>query len=245
MNPTLEILPDREALAHRAAERLIAAAREAPANFAIVLSGGSTPRRLYELLGSAPYRETLPWDRMHVFFGDERFVPKSDARSNHRMADEALLSHVPIPSANVHPIPTEGMTPDEAALAYEGTLKSFYGAARLDSTCPLFDVTLLGLGEDGHIASLFPGARALSERGRWVVAVREGAPEPRITLTFPPLESSRHVLFLVAGEEKRAVLEGALRGDPQMPATRLRPSGTVRWLADAAAAREATDNAKP
>jgi 6-phosphogluconolactonase len=236
MTPKVEISADAEALARRAADWLIAAAKATDGNFAIALSGGSTPRRLYELLARAPYRDAVPWRRAQLFWGDERFVPMSDARSNYRLAHEALLSHVPIAAANVHPIPTEGTTPADAALAYQRTLKSYYGADQLDPARPLFDVTLLGLGEDGHTASLFPGTQALSERERWVVAVTDGGAEPRISLTYPPLESSRHVIFLVAGEEKRAVFERARRGDQELPAVRLRPTGTLLWLADAAAA---------
>ena len=195
----IDILRDPEALARRAADVLLEAAKATEGRFAIVLSGGSTPRRLYELLAQAPYRDSFPWDRTHIFWGDERFVPHSDTRSNYRMTEEALLSRAPIARSSVHPIPTDGMTPEDAARAYERTLKSFYGAETLDPQRPLFDLTLLGLGEDGHIASLFPGTRALSERERWVVAVTEGASEARITLTYPVLESSRSVVFLVAG----------------------------------------------
>ena len=234
--PKMEILADPEALARRAADLLIAAANGTADRFVVALSGGSTPRRLYELLARPPYRDALPWNRMHVFWGDERFVPKADARSNYRMAHEALLSRVPIPSANVHPIPTEDTTPLDAAMGFEKELKSFYGAAALDPSRPLFDVTLLGLGADGHTASLLPGSRALAERERWAVAVTDGAPEPRISLTYPPLESSRHVLFLVEGTEKRAIFERVRRGDPDLPATRIQPIGQLLWLADAAAA---------
>jgi 6-phosphogluconolactonase len=236
MSPTVEVLPNPEALARRAADLLLKAAQATQGRFAIALSGGSTPRRLYELLGQAPYRETFPWQRVHLFWGDERFVPHSDARSNYRMADQALLSHVPIAPSNVHPVPTEGTTPEEAAVAYEHTLKSFYGAERLDPKRPLFDVTLLGLGEDGHIASLFPGTSALSERERWVVAVTGKVPEPRITLTYPPLEASRQVIFLVAGKKKRAIFDRVMRGDRDLPAARLRPTGRLLWLVDAAVA---------
>jgi 6-phosphogluconolactonase len=236
MSPTVEVLPDREALARRAADLLLKAAKATQGRFAVADSGGATPRRLYELMAQAPYRGLMPWDRVRVFWGDERFVPHNDTRSNSRMADEALLSHVPIAPANLHPIPTEGLTPEDAAFAYERTLKSFYGAERLDPKRPLFDVTLLGLGEDGHIASLFPGTKALSERERWVVAVTEKVPEPRITLTYPPLEASRQVIFLVAGKEKRAIFDRVMRGDEDLPAARLRPTGTLLWLVDAAAA---------
>ena len=231
----MEILADPAALARRAADLLIAAANETADRFAVALSGGSTPRRLYELLARPQYRDALPWHRTHVFWGDERFVPKTDVRSNYRMTHEALLSRVPIPPANVHPLPTEDTTPLDAATGYEKTLKSFYGAAAIDPSRPLFDVALLGLGVDGHIASLFPGSRALGERERWVVAVTEGSPEPRLSLTYSPLKSSRHVLFLVEGREKRAVFERALRGD-DLPVTKLKPVGTLLWLVDKAAA---------
>jgi 6-phosphogluconolactonase len=233
--PKFESLPDPEALARRAADVLLAAANETADRFAVALSGGSTPRRLYELLARSPYRDAFPWHRTHVFWGDERFVPKADARSNYRMTHEAFLSQVPIPPANVHPVPTEDTMPADAALNYGRTLNAFYGADAFDPSRPLFDVTLLGLGADGHVASLFPGSRALAERERWVVAVNEGTTEPRISLTYPPLESSRHVLFLVAGAEKQHILQRVRRGD-DLPATRLRPVGTLLWLADEAAA---------
>jgi 6-phosphogluconolactonase len=233
--PKFESLPDPEALARRAADVLLAAANETTDRFTVALSGGSTPRRLYELLARSPYRDAVPWQRTHVLWGDERFVPKADARSNYRMTHEALLSRVPIRPANVHPVPTEDTTPADAALNYERTLNSFYGTDVLDPSRPLFDVTLLGLGVDGHIASLFPGSRALAERERWAVAVNEGTTEARISLTYPPLESSRHVLFLVAGAEKQHIFQRVRRGD-DLPATRLRPVGTLLWLADEAAA---------
>src|SRR5262245_12506126 len=149
MTADFEIVADPAALARRAADFLVKAANEKDGRFAVALSGGSTPKRLYELLARAPYREAFPWDRTHMFWGDERFVPKGDARSNYRMTIEALLAHVPVPSANVHPIPTEDRAPADAAWGYEQTLKSYYGADELDRSRPLFDVTLLGLGENG------------------------------------------------------------------------------------------------
>ena len=152
------------------------------------------------------------------------------------MVHEALLSRTPILAANIHPIPTEGMTPDEAARAYEHTLQSFYGATELDQARTLFDVTFLGLGNDGHTASLFPGSAALLERTRWTVAVSGPTPEPRISLTYRALESSRHVAFLVSGPEKRAVFERIRHGDQELPAARLKPTGELRWFVDAAAA---------
>ena len=214
---------------------------ESERRFAVALSGGSTPRRLYQLLADAPYREAFPWARTHWFWGDERFVPHDSPQSNYRMVREAMLARVPVPAGNIHPIPTEGLTPQEAALSYERDLKSFYGASTLQPDRPLFDVTFLGLGPEGHIASLFPGTAILNERTRWVGAVIGAKPEPRITLTYPALESSRAVAFLVTGAAKRQVLERLLKGDPALPAVHLQPvHGTLRLFVDRAAApREA------
>jgi 6-phosphogluconolactonase len=237
----MEILADPEALARHVADWLVAAAAQHDRPFAVALSGGSTPRRLYELLASPPHREAFPWARTHWFWGDERFVPHDNSQSNYRMVREAMLARAPVPRANVHPVPTEGVTPDAAALAYEQDLRTFYGASALRPDRPLFDVALLGLGPDGHIASLFPGTAILKERSRWVGAVIGAKPEPRITLTYPALESSREVAFLVTGAAKRAVLEQLLQGDPELPAAHLHPvHGTLRIFADRAAApREA------
>jgi 6-phosphogluconolactonase len=233
--PELEIFADAEALARRAAGWLIAAT-EGRERVAIALSGGATPRRLYEILAAPPCRDEFPWSRAQWFWGDERFVGPDDALSNYRMVREALLSKAPIPPDHIHPVPTVNMTPEAAAASYETTLKGFYGADRLAPARPLFDATLLGLGPDGHTASLFPGTAVLEERERWVVAVLGAKDEARITLTYPALASSRHAAFLVAGAEKRAVLAALRRGDTQLPAARLRPGGTLRIFADAAAA---------
>src|ERR1700687_5848952 len=202
----LEVLSDPETMARRVAEWMIELAYAKNGTFAVCLSGGSTPQLFYEHLAEPPYRGRFPWARTHWFWGDERFVPRNDALSNYRMVREALLSRAPIPATNVHPIPTEGLSPDAAASAYERELKSFYGAERLDPARPLFDVTLLGLGPDGHTTSLFPNTAVLAERDRGVAAVVGAKSEARITLTYPVLESSRSAVFLVAGEEKRATL---------------------------------------
>jgi 6-phosphogluconolactonase len=231
----LEILADPEALARRVADWLLDISTARANVFTLALSGGGTPRRLYELLSGPPYHDVFPWDRTHLFWGDERFVPRSDESSNYRMVREAMLSRAPIPAANIHPIQTEGLTPEAAASAYERELKSFYGAERLDRARPLFDVTLLGLGPDGHTASLFPGTAVLEERERWVAAV-VGPKPARITLTYPALESSRHVAFLVAGKEKREIFSRFQRGEHTLPAARLRPIGAVHLFADTAAA---------
>lgn len=234
----VEVLADPEALAQRVADWLLAMARgQEEGRFAVALSGGSTPRRLYELLAGPPYREDFPWSRTHWFWGDERFVPHDSPDSNYRMVREAMLSRAPVPSGNVHPLLTEELTPEQSAASYEQELKSFYGSSMLDPQRPLFDVTFLGLGPEGHIASLFPGTAILKERERWVGAVIGAKPQPRISLTYPALESSREVAFLVAGKGKRKVVEEFLSGDQQLPATRLHPvQGRVRLFLDRDAA---------
>jgi len=230
----IESVADLEELAHRAARRIADMTGSSRGRFAICLSGGSTPRRLYQLLADAPYREAMPWDRVHWFWGDERFVPWDHPDSNYRMAREAMLGHVPAPAQNIHGIATTG-DPAEAARAYERVLKSYYGAETLDPARPLFDIELLGLGPDGHTASLFPGTKVLEERQRWVAEVVGAKPEVRITLTYPPLESSKHTCFLVAGEDKREALARVLAGDLELPAARLRPAGELVWYVDARA----------
>jgi 6-phosphogluconolactonase len=174
---------------------------------------------------------------VHWFWGDERFVPHDHPESNYRMAREAFLSRVPVPGGYVHPLHTERVAPEQAAAAYEATLKRFHGAEDLAPDRPLFDATLLGIGEDGHTASLFPGQPALEESHRWAVAVFGGKPEPRITLTYPSLNSSRDLAFLVTGAGKREALRRAQAGDGELPAARVRPVGRLHWFGDLAAAR--------
>jgi 6-phosphogluconolactonase len=230
-----EILADPETVSRRVADWLLALATSKQGLFAVALSGGSSPQRLYERLAGPPYREVFPWSRTHWFWGDERFVPHKDAQSNYRMVKEALLSRAPIPAGNIHPIPTEGVSPEAAASAYERELKSFYGTECLDPARPLFDVNFLGLGPDGHTASLFPGTAVLAERDRWVAAVVGFKAEARVTLTYPVLESSRHAAFLVVGEEKRAIFDRFCRGDDTLPSVHLHPIGKLWIFADAAA----------
>ncbi len=230
----IEAVTDAEALAQAAARWITGLADAQAGRFAICLSGGSTPRRLYQLLAAAPYRDALPWDRVHWFWGDERFVPWDHPDSNYRMAREAMLAHSPVPAQNIHPIETTG-TPADGAQAYERTLKAYYGADALDPARPLFDVMLLGLGPDGHTASLFPGNDVLDERRRWAAEVIGAREEDRITLTYPVLESSRHSAFLVAGADKREMLARALAGDRALPAARFHPEGELVWFADLAA----------
>jgi 6-phosphogluconolactonase len=237
---SLEVLADPDALARRVADWLLGAALAKTGSFAIALSGGSTPRRLYELLAGPEYLEKFPWSRTHWFWGDERFVPHDDHLSNYRMAREALLSRAPIPAANIHAVPIEGLTPDASANAYGSELETFYGADRLDPARPLFDVTLLGLGPDGHTASLFPHTAVLAERKRWVAAVVGAKAEARITLTYPALESSAHVAFLIEGQDKREIFARLRRGDDGLPAAHVHPAGDVTWFADQAAANGET-----
>ncbi|MGH7054093.1 MAG: 6-phosphogluconolactonase [Stellaceae bacterium] len=227
----IEVGADLEAVARRAAEWIADLTGASEGRFAIALSGGSTPRRLYRMLAEPPLRDRLPWPRLHWFWGDERFVPWDHPDSNYGMARAALLAHVPAPPQNVHGIPTTG-DPAAAAHAYEEDLKAYYGADRLDPARPLFDIQLLGLGADGHTASLIPGTSVLDERARWVAAVTHGRPEARITLTYPALESSRHTAFLVAGADKREALARVLRGDRSLPAGRLEPQGDLTWFVD-------------
>lgn len=228
---SIDTAPDREAMARRVAQWIVDLARNAGGRFAICLSGGSTPRRLYELLAEPPFRDGLPWDRIHWFWGDERFVPWDDKDSNYGMARAAMLARAPVPPENIHGVAFEG-TPAEAARAYERLLQAYYGAETLDPARPLFDVQLLGLGPDGHTASLIPGTSVLDERRRWVAEVVHGRPEPRITLTYPALESSRHTAFLVTGADKRGALARVLAGDESLPAGRLRPQGDLTWFLD-------------
>ncbi len=236
----LDVLADAESVSRRVADWMLDIAIAKNGIFAVCLSGGSTPKRLYEHLAAPPYRDAFPWSRTHWFWGDERFVPHDDALSNYRMVRQAMLAHAPIPAANIHPVPTEGLNPEEAASVYERELKSFYQANKIDPARPLFDVTFLGLGPYGHIASLFPNTAVLTEHDRWVAAVVGAKAEARITLTYPALESSCYVAFLVVGEEKSDILRRLCLGDESLPATHLQPAGKLKIFADKAA--EATSD---
>ena len=235
MNNEIVCLRDGNALAHHVAEWLLEQALAKQGAFALGLSGGSTPETLYALLASPQFRDRFPWDRTHLFFGDERFVPPDHPDSNYRMAHDAMIAQVPIPAAQVHPWRTDG-DPEQATLHYADVLKRFYGRDTLDPARPLFDVQLLGLGQDGHTASLFPGVAALSERTAWTAAGRGAKPEPRLTLTYPALESSRVVAFLVSGEGKQPVLARVIAGDKALPAVHVVPVGRRVLFTDRAAA---------
>jgi 6-phosphogluconolactonase len=230
----IETLPDPQALAQHVAEWMTASALASAGPFRVSLSGGSTPKALYALLASDGFRDRFPWQRVSWYWGDERFVPYDHPDSNYRMTREAMFSKAPVPPQNVHPVPILGM-PDEAAAQYEQELKKAYGASELDPNRPLFDITLLGLGPDGHTASLLPGEPVLQERRRWVAAVAHGRPEVRITMTYPAIESSRHVAFLLAGKEKAAMFKEIRSGNSQVPAARVKPVGELLWFVDRAA----------
>jgi len=231
----VEVSPNPPSLAHHVAEWMTAAALATPGPFRVSLSGGSTPKTLYGLLASDEFRGRFPWQRVSWYWGDERFVPYDHPESNYRMTREAMLAKAPVPPENIHPVPADG-TPDDAAARYEKTLQAAYGATVLDPARPLFDITLLGLGPDGHTASLLPGEAVLEERKRWVAAVSHGRPEVRITMTYPVIESSRHVAFLVAGQEKAAMFGTIRKGDSRVPAARVNPVGELIWFVDQAAA---------
>ena len=232
---TVSVYPDADAVADAVASWLLAQAA-GKERFTVSLSGGSTPKRLYERLASPAYRDRFPWDKTEWFFGDERFVPKDDKDSNFRMVTEAMLSRVPASPDSVHAFDTTLASPEEAAIAYEEELKCFYGADALDPARPLFDVMLLGLGPDGHTASLIPGQPVLDERERWATAVTQGRPEARLTLTYPVIASSRAIAFLVTGQDKAEMLAHVRSGAEDVPAGRLRSAGEVHWFVDRAAA---------
>jgi 6-phosphogluconolactonase len=237
--PRLIVVTDAEALARAAAERVMARISAGPGRIAICLTGGSSPKQLYQLLGTDAYRSKIPWARVHWFIGDERFVPDSDPLNNMNVARAAFLDR-DAPPTNIHPIPTTTGGPDESAAAYARELQSFYGADRLDPSRPLFDLVLMGAGPDGHTASLFPGYPAIKVTDRWVVGVPEAnvAPfVPRVTLTLPALASCREMLFEIEGGGKRPILTRLLNG-VNLPATRARSNGETVWLVDAAALPE-------
>jgi 6-phosphogluconolactonase len=226
-------------LAKMAADRLLARIAANSGQVAIGLTGGSSPKQLYQLLATEAYRCKIPWDRVHWFIGDERFVPAGDPLNNMNMARESFLDAC-APASNIHPIPTDAASPDESAARYEQELKSFYGAASLDPARPLFDLVLMGMGPDGHTASIFPGYPAMAETERWVVSVPKAnvAPfVPRVTLTLPALNSCCEMLFEVAGAEKRAILTRVL-DDENLPASRASSVRETVWLVDRAALPE-------
>jgi 6-phosphogluconolactonase len=238
-HPHVLIVDDAAALAETAARRLVArVARSERA--AVCLTGGSSPLGLYRRLAERPWNAEVPWDRVHWFIGDDRFVPEHDPLSNMGAARRTFLDRTPAPRQNIHPMATQGDNPKSAAQLYEQELKRFYNADRLDPKRPLFDLVLMGLGPDGHTASLFPHSSALDEKQRWVVGVPQAGMEPyvpRVTLTFPALASTHEMLFLIDSEDKRAILKRVLAGE-DLPAHRAYADGDLVWLVIRAAAPE-------
>lgn len=237
--PNVFVFDTSEQLAVAAAERFVEleyAFHGEPRRFSVVLAGGNTPRRVYELLATERFKNRVEWPQVHLFFGDERAVPPDHPDSNYAMAYEGLISKVPIPAKNVHRMIGEGDAQENARL-YENQLKTFFaGAAWLR-----FDLVFLGLGEDGHTASLFSHSAALDEKSKWVVATKfERTGQERITLTVPVFNHAAQVMFLVVGKEKAKILAEVLHPQPGselLPAQAIQPgSGKLEWLVDRAAA---------
>ncbi len=242
IRPEFRVFPDPPSLAWAAAETFISLAAKSIASgglFSVALAGGSTPRRLHKVLADSELAAQVEWEKVHVFWGDERCVPADHPESNYCMARETLLEHVPIPPANIHPVQGK-LQPSQAAEAYEAELQQHFGPHAL----PVFNLILLGLGEDGHTASLFPGATGLLESQRWVIAVEHREPPAPLVdrVTFTPLliNAAEQVVFLVAGEAKSGRVAQVLKGSYQpdiLPAQLIRPEkGALVWLLDATAA---------
>jgi len=238
-SPTVRTFPDLDALSRAAARDLTADIRETLRThdrYTLALAGGGTPQRLYELLAEGA-EGTVPWSQIHLFWGDERFVPYDHPKSNARMVADTLTNHVHIPDGNVHPIPTQTDRPEAAAAAYTDTLRQFF-----DDRSATFDTALLGLGEDGHTASLFPETGTPEQRRTDDAWVRTVTAPPRhdistrLTCTLPTLNGTRRAVFLVAGERKREALHAVVdHKDATMPAAQVQPREDLLWYVDAAA----------
>ena len=248
--PTIRCFSDGDALASAALAFIIHAAQDAIAargRFTIALTGGSSPVATYALLARTPPGQ-IAWDKWEIFLGDDRFVPAGDDRSNYGQARRLLLDNVPVPAKNIHPIDTGAASPAAAATEYSETLRQVFGLTD-GAAPPVFDLVLLGLGDDGHCASLFPHMPTLAVTDLWVVSTPPGTlppPVDRVTLTYPVLNAPRQVLFLVSGANKAApvfdILEGGASREVH-PAAGIRPvSGTLTWMLDAAAASLLTES---
>ena len=246
---SLIICKNADLLAVRAADFITECAREAiyeRGYFAIALAGGATPAPTYALLATPERQNAIAWEKTYVFFSDERFVPHSDVRSNFAMAQRSLLAHVPIRPQQVFPVPVHPKSPAVAAVEYAERLADFF-AIRAGDPPPPFDLVLLGVGDDGHTASLFPGSSGLQVEDAWVISSSPGMLHDhldRVTFTFPLINAARHVAFLVTGEKKASVLWSVFEGQAareDCPAVGVQPvSGTLTWFVDEAAARQLT-----
>lgn len=243
MNREVQILPDAAAIARRAAEKIVEAAAIAikeRGGFTIFLAGGSTPKALYSLLASDPtFKSQFPWDKTQFFFGDERHVPPDDPESNFRMASESMLSKVPVKPEQIHRIKAEYEDAERAAQEYEQDLRSWFKPSA--GQLPRFDVLLVGMGDEGHTLSLFPGTKALHDNGRWVMPNWIGKLfTTRITITAPVANNSALVIFMVTKADKALALKGVLEGpyEPeQLPSQLIQPkNGKLLWLVDTTAA---------
>lgn len=219
-------------LIDKTAEFIAGLSRAAMGRFSISLAGGSTPKGLYERMAKPDFAQNFPWRNTHFFWGDERFVPSTDDRSNYKMTREALLDKVSVPAENIHAVQTSLLSPTAAADEYERQLKIFFKAG--PGVFPSFDLVLLGLGEDGHTASLFPGDPALEITDRLAAPAKLETAEPRVTLTYPVLNNAKNIIFLVSGESKKKILEEVLPGKNSKnlyPAQRIQPvSGRLFWF---------------
>jgi len=242
---SIVVCKDSAALDARAADSIVDQARAAIAargRFTIALAGGSTPEDTYVLLAQEPRAASIDWQRTFVFMSDERCVPFDDERSNFGEARRNLVAKVPLPPANVLPIPTDAGTPEQIAARYAQTLAHFFGTEH-GAAPPAFDLVLLGLGDDGHCASLFPGKPTLEETQKWVVSSPPGTlppPVDRVTFTFPLINAARAVMFLVGGAKKAPAVQDVLEGSPPVskrPSAGVQPiNGTLTWLLDQDAA---------
>lgn len=232
-NREIIICRDNDELSRKAAEQFVALARQASAargRFSVALSGGSTPKALYSLLATGEFGERLAWRQIHFFWGDERCVPPDHAESNFRMVEESLLSKIPVSSKNVHRM-NGAIEPAVTAATYEAELRQFFSSSQ--EKLPRFDLILLGLGEDGHTASLFPDSSALSETERWVATTYVQKLEAhRLTLTLPVINNAAQITFLIAGQSKAAVVKKILASqDTNAPAARIKPAdGKLSWF---------------
>jgi 6-phosphogluconolactonase len=240
----MHIFSKAEELNQELAAFIVSAAREAVAEkgrFTFALTGGSSPKKLYKLLTQAPYKDELFWKDTFIFWGDERFVPQDDDRYNAKMAYETLLNHVPVPKDQIFPMPySDVIPPEEIARQYENVLRNHFGTA-----APEFDLILLGMGDDGHTASLFPHTPVLQEKDRWVSEVyHTGQQMYRITLTAPLINKAKKIAFILFGENKAQVLYNVLEGDYQpehLPTQLIKPErGEIHWFTDEAAAGKLT-----
>lgn len=246
---TIRIFPNDDELSAQTADFIIQSAREAVlarGRFTLAFTGGSSPQKAYSLLAQPHHAQQIDWTKSFLFWGDDRFVPPDDERSNFGMVSRILLDHVPVPVANIFPMPVEADSPAQAADYYADTLTQFFDAPVGENTPPQFDLILLGLGDDGHVASLFPGFPTLDVTDRWVVSSAPGTMPPpvdRVSVTYPVLNAARQVLFIVNGEKKAEAVQDILEGGApreRRPAAGVQPVGELVWYLDQAAASKLT-----